>query len=101
MTRRDLIHFAREKFGLTQAESNRFVKEMFSFLADGLVKEGRVTIRDLGTFSIKRYPSRKAWNVRTGELAVISSRKRIKFRPARSLAARVRVGGRERYPYSY
>ena len=61
------------------------VQHAFEVVADFLMKEARVEIRDFGVFELHRRKARKARNPRTGARIDVPAKTVVKFKPAGAL----------------
>ena len=87
MSRAAFVENVARKGNMSKAEAKRTVDLVLGEVEAGLKKskkEGRYTIGNFGTFTIKR-PARKGRNPQTGEAIRIKASKVLKFRPAAAL----------------
>ena len=75
------------KISLTKSEES--VDTILNCMKQGLNKDGHVTIRKFGYFHTKNKSERLGRNPKTGEPAVITARRVIAFRPAKTLKQEV------------
>ena len=73
-----------EQFG-TPVYSPVPANEFMRVMLDQISKDGSMTIRDFGTFTIKRYQSRKHFNGFAGKVITTKPRNRLTFKQAKSL----------------
>ena len=71
MTKREIVRSVSEKLNLTQLETKDIVQNVFDTLAETLVTEGRVELRNFGVFEVRKRQARKARNPRTGEKVLV------------------------------
>ena len=69
------------KYGLTQAEAERFISKMFEVANEGLHEDKLLKIKWLGTFKVTPVKDRESVDVNTGERIVIEGRDKISFTP--------------------
>lgn len=69
------------KHGLTQAEAERFISNMFEVANEGLHEDKLLKIKWLGTFKVTPVKDRESVDVNTGERIVIEGRDKISFTP--------------------
>ena len=82
VTRDDIAEFINYQFGLTKRDCNEFVNELIESIIVGLQNEKSVKIHNFGTFRLKNKKERIGRNPKTKEVAKITSRKVVKFRPS-------------------
>ena len=71
--------------GMSKNGSEQFVKSFFDTVSDGVLEEGLVKIKGLGTFKLVETEDRESVNVNTGERIVIEGRRKINFIPEAEL----------------
>lgn len=69
------------KDGLTIAEAERFIKQMFDVAYEGVQTDKLLKIKWLGTFKVMSVKDRESVNVNTGERILIEGRDKISFTP--------------------
>lgn len=70
-----------EKSGLSQIESELFIRKMFDVCHQGLAADKIVKMRWLGTFKVTSVKDRESVDVNTGERIIIEGRDKISFTP--------------------
>lgn len=70
-----------EKSGLSQIESELFIRKMFDVCHQGLAADKMVKMRWLGTFKATSVKDRESVDVNTGERIIIEGRDKISFTP--------------------
>lgn len=70
-----------EKSGLSQIESELFIRKMFDVCHQGLAADKMVKMRWLGTFKVTSVKDRESVDVNTGERIIIEGRDKISFTP--------------------
>ena len=84
MTRINLYNLAEtlaERHRLTIEEAQDFLENVFGVVRDGILAEGQVKVRGLGTFKQNNVEARESVNVNNGERIVIDSHVRLSFTP--------------------
>jgi nucleoid DNA-binding protein len=71
--------------GLSQAESQRIVDQIFGTIRDHLLRGEKVLLSGFGCFRVKTRKERRGVNPQTGESIVVPGRKAIIFKPSRYL----------------
>ena len=88
-TKRELVNAVAERTAMTQAQTAEIVQAALDAIADAIVAEGRLELRNFGVFEVKRRQPRKARDPRTGETMDVPARNVVQFRAGRTLGARV------------
>lgn len=77
----DLCRLVSERTGISQQQTRLTVNTMLECIERVLVLGGCVSIRDFGTFSLKKMAARKIWNPLTEEKINVPARLGIQFKP--------------------
>ena len=85
MNKGDLVDAVALELGLTKHESSRVVDGIFTCLARGLARSGKITIAGFGTFSAKTRPPRTGVHPITRQPMQIAETKTCSFRPTPAL----------------
>jgi len=80
MTREHLTNKVAKLLMIKQVKAYDMVITVLESIKQGLVKEGKVTIRGFGCFSTRNKSKRIGRNPKTGEPAVITARRVVKFK---------------------
>jgi nucleoid DNA-binding protein len=78
-----------KRTGVTAQEAGLLVDVFMDGIVESILKEGKATLPNFGTFKIKRTEARTARNPRTGEKVFVPDRNVIRFKPARKLKTAV------------
>ncbi len=89
ITYQQLIDEFTEKSGRTKAFSDRFIKDIFTSIQEGLRKDENVNIKGLGIFKLQEVAERETLNPKTGRSALIEAHKKIVYRPEKALREKV------------
>jgi integration host factor subunit beta len=89
MTKREMVKSIAEKTALTQVQTAEVVDLALESIADALLEDGRIELRNFGIFSIKHRKARKARDPRTGETMHVPARYTAVFRPGHALEQRL------------
>ena len=68
------------------------VETVFKEVRQGLIKDGKVTLRGFGSFFVKDKKERMGRNPKTGEDAVISARRVTTFNASKKFKAKINNG---------
>lgn len=80
-----------QKAALTQVQTSEVVQLTLEAIADAILEEGRVELRNFGVFEVKTRRARKARDPRTGETMDVPPRNVVVFRPGRALERELSV----------
>src|SRR6058998_4448586 len=89
MTKKELAKAIADDMGLPQAQVLEIVQKVFDGIAETLVQEGRIELRNFGVFEVRRRKPRKARNPRTGQKVKVPARLVVTFKPGREMERRV------------
>ena len=81
-TRKDLSNSIYKRLGFSKNFSSTIVDDFFEILIQHLVKFRKIKISSFGTFEVINKKERIGRNPKTKEVAKITSRKVVKFRPS-------------------
>ncbi len=71
--------------GLSQAESQRIVDDIFNTIRDRLLRGEKVLLSGFGCFRVRERKERRGVNPQTGENIVVAGRRAVIFKPSRYL----------------
>lgn len=80
LTRAGLAEAIVEKAGLGRHDAVGLVEDVLNEISDGLVEKDCVKLSSFGTFAVRQKSERVGRNPKTGEEAVIKSRKVLVFK---------------------
>jgi integration host factor subunit beta len=92
MTKSDLIGALAVKKNLQMNVADRIINEIFDYMSDTLVTDGRIEIRGFGSFENRQYGGRSGRNPKTGELVTVEEKKRPFFKVGLDLKKRLNGG---------
>lgn len=75
--------------GMSKTASEQFVKSFFDIIAQGVLGDGMVKVKGLGTFKLLQMEDRESVNVNTGERFTIEGHQKISFTPDAELKDRI------------
>ena len=81
-TRKDLSNSIYKRLGFSKNFSSTIVDDFFEILIQQLVNSRKIKISSFGTFEVINKKERIGRNPKTKEVAKITSRKVVKFRPS-------------------
>ena len=80
MTREQLTNKVAKTLSITQSDASATVLTVLDVIKQGLIDEGKVTIRGFGCFNTRKKSKRMGRNPKTGAPAVITARRVVKFK---------------------
>ena len=92
MTRVELTNNIAKALNTTQSTVSDYVATVLDCIKHGIIKDGRVTIRGFGRFITRNKAQRDGRNPKTGEPAVITARRVVKFKAYDSFKQQVNQG---------
>jgi DNA-binding protein HU-beta len=92
MTRLDIAKIIASETNITQQKANEAVVALFETLKDALQRGERIECRGFGIFTVRERRPRVGRNPKTGEEALISRGKTIKFKPGKEFKEHVSRG---------
>jgi nucleoid DNA-binding protein len=92
-TKKDLIDRIAESTGTRQTLVKAVVQGFFDEVTSELAKGNRLEFRDFGVFETKTTPPRTAQNPRTLKKVEVPAKRRVVFKPGRSIRQRLNGHG--------
>lgn len=89
LTRADLCEAVHDAVGLSRQECSQLVERTLDLIAEALERGETVKLSGFGVFQVRAKNARMGRNPKTGEPAVIESRRVISFRASQLMKARV------------
>ena len=86
MNKTELINAVAEKANLSKAQAKAALDATLNTISEALLKEDKVALIGLGTFSVAEKPARTGINPRTKEKIEIPARKAVKFKAGADLS---------------
>lgn len=80
-----------QRAGISEAEAERFLAQLFESVTNGLKTDSQVRISGLGTFRVQRNEARRSVNVQTGEPILIEAHNKVIFQPEAMLKDRINL----------
>jgi len=81
----DLVVLLAKKSGITQKEADKFFRELFQLVLEGIYGNDIVKIKDFGTFKLVKINSRESVDVNTGNKIEIPAHYKMSFTPDKTL----------------
>ena len=89
MTKKDIARKISEETGLKRQLAQQVVQLVFDGIIKTLATEGRVELRNLGVFEVKRRKARAGRNPRTGAKVSVPERLTVTFKAGREMGPQV------------
>jgi nucleoid DNA-binding protein len=84
-TKREIVKVVAEKTALTQGQAAEVIQLALDAIAEAIVREGRLELRNFGVFEVKHRAARKARDPRSGDTMDVPARNVVVFRSGRAL----------------
>jgi integration host factor subunit beta len=89
MNKSDLIFALSKRENLSEKASGEIVNHIFHIFAEELKRGGRIEIRGLGSFVVRKYDSYTGRNPKSGEKIAVSPKVLPFFKPGKELREKV------------
>ena len=89
MTKSNLVARISRGTGLRQQDIREIVQMTLDGIADILVEEGRLELRDFGVFAVRTRKARNARNPKTGAPVFVPEKKVVSFRAGKKMLEKV------------
>lgn len=86
----DLIQRIAEAHDLPMPVAAKIVEAFLDTFTEALAREGRLELRDFGTFRVRERKARMGRNPKTGALVELPPRRRVAFKMGRVMKQRIR-----------
>jgi len=85
MTKREIVRTVSEKLSITQLAAKEVVQKVLDCIAETLVEEKRIELRNFGIFEVKKRKARKARNPKTGAEVQTKEKFVVAFKQGKAL----------------
>jgi len=92
MSKKFLTGVIVEASDMTGVAANRLASDIIEAIKKEIIENGRFSLPDFGSFSIRETPKRSALNPRTGEKVAVKAGATVRFKAAPSLKQSVFAG---------
>ena len=82
----DLVSLLAQKTNISKKEAEMFLKEYFAVITDGLLDDGSVKIKNLGSFKLIQVSERESIDVNQGTRVLIPSHYKVGYTPETQFA---------------
>ncbi len=89
MNRTQLAKEIAKKTGSSQKEALQYIDIIMGSISEAMEKGERVEIRGFGSFTVKKYDSRKGVNPKSGEKIMIPAKRLPSFRAGKDLKEKI------------
>jgi nucleoid DNA-binding protein len=96
MTKREIVRSISEKLNLTQQKTKYIVQSVFDCIAETLVEESRIELRNFGVFEVRKRAARKARNPKTGDEVLVKEKHVVVFKSGKALEESLQKKARKR-----
>jgi len=85
MTKKEIVRSISEKLNLTQLKTKDVVQNVFDCIAETLVAEERIELRNFGVFEVRKRAARKARNPQTGDEVLVKEKYVVVFKAGKAM----------------
>ena len=85
MTKKEIVRTISEKLNMTQLKTKDIVQNVFDCIAETLIAEGRIELRNFGVFEVRKRAARKARNPRTGDEVMVKEKCVVAFKAGKAM----------------
>lgn len=85
MNRSELVAAFAQRHHLSKSQATLLVSIILDEMKDALANDEGIEFRGFGSFFVKQYEGRQAKNPKSGEKVWMSTRKKVRFRPSKTL----------------
>ena len=85
MTKKEIVRSVSEKLDITQLKAKDIVQSVLDCIAETLVEERRIELRNFGVFEVRKRAARKARNPKTGDEVMVKERYAVVFKAGKAL----------------
>ena len=96
MTKKEIVRSVSEKLNITQLKAKDIVQSVLDCIAETLVEEKRIELRNFGVFEVRKRAARKARNPKTGDEVMVKERHVIVFKSGKALEGAIQVKDKKR-----
>lgn len=89
MTKKNIVRRIADDLGRSTIETAPIVQKTLDAIINVSIEEGRVELRNVGVFEVKKRKARQSRNPRTGEKVMVGERMTVAFKPGRVMQERV------------
>ena len=85
MTKKEIVRSISDRLNVTQLKAKDLVQCVFDCIAETLVDEERIELRNFGVFEVRKRAARKARNPRTGDEVQVKEKHVVVFKAGKAL----------------
>lgn len=90
MKKTDFVSALAASCNIPAPNAQKLLNAFLDSVEDALCRDGKLSLRGFGTFSVQTHGQRKSRNPLTGEEIIIPPTKSVKFTPAESLKSLIK-----------
>lgn len=94
MNTKDFIKALADKLLISQKEATKLIDDASSIIRETVIREGNLTIQNLGNFRIKKTESRESYIPAIGKKALVPPKQSLAFHPSETLKEKLKSGRR-------
>ncbi|MBB5695656.1 HU family DNA-binding protein [Muricoccus pecuniae] len=95
MSKKFLTDVIQQSADLTGVAAGRLAADIIAAIKEQIVENGRFSLPDFGSFTVRETPKRTALNPRTGEKVAVKAGATVKFKAAPSLKVAAFAGAKK------
>ena len=95
-TKKAIVSAVADKLNLTHLETKEIVQSVIDCIADTLVEERRIELRNFGVFEVKKRAARNARNPKTGDKVKVKEKDVVTFKSGKILEKSIQEGAKGR-----
>jgi DNA-binding protein HU-beta len=95
MSKKFLTDVIQQSSEMTGVAAGRLAADIIAAIKEQIVENGRFSLPDFGSFTVRETPKRSALNPRTGEKVAVKAGATVKFKAAPSLKAAAFAGAKK------
>ena len=85
MTKKEIVRSISEKLNMTQLKTKDIVQNVFDCIAETLVAERRIELRNFGVFEVRKRAARRGRNPKTGDEVMVKEKNVVVFKAGKAL----------------
>ena len=93
-TKKAIVSAVADKLDLTHLETKEIVQSVIDCIAEALVEERRIELRNFGVFEVKKRATRNARNPKTGDKVKVKEKHIATFKAGKVLEKAIQVAKR-------
>jgi DNA-binding protein HU-beta len=95
MSKKFLTDLIQQSSDMNGVAAGRLAADIIAAIKEEIIENGRFSLPDFGSFTVRKTPKRTALNPRTGEKVAVKAGATVKFKAAPSLKAAAFAGAKK------